>query len=246
MKTMTTTFTVSSILATLLVGCVSDDPQREPTADEGGHLAKYAADPYGPAPAFRPSTCKDIKDVVTDAKDGEYTLYIHNEPTYRWKVYCADMQNQPTEYLSVPHGAGINTSMYARSGHQVTSAFEKLRIDPQSLAIDLGDTTFATSNGVAVHNGTTLTMAPYGIAMSCDGAPATANINLRGTPFRLEGALPQFGTGVKQQYDFPTDRQSLDVTVTGDCGWVAQRSQVDPTSDAPQFELRLAFFLPAK
>jgi hypothetical protein len=244
MKTITTTFTVCSTLATLLVGCVSDDPQ-EPTATDGGHLAKYAADPYGPAPAFRPSTCQEIKDVVTDAKDGEYTLYIQNQPTYRWKAYCADMQSAPTEYLSIAKGDGINTSMYASSGKQVTTAFEKVRIHPKTLAIDLGDTTFAASNGVAVHNGTTLTMMPYGIAMSCAGAPATANINLRGTPFRLEGALPQFGTGVSEKYDFAADRQNLNVTVTGDCGWVAQRAQVDPTSDATQFELRLAFFLPA-
>ena len=246
MTTITTTFTVTSIAATLLVGCISDDAQPDPSVDEGGHLAKYAADPYGPAPAFRPSSCQEIKDVVTDAKDGEYTLYIHNEPTYRWKVFCAGMASTPAEYLSVANGAGINTSMFARSGKQVTTAFEKLRINPESLAIDLGDTTYATSNGVATYNGTTLTMAPYGIAMSCDGAPATANINLRGTPFRLEGALPQFGTSVKQQYDFAADRQNLSVTVTGDCGWVAQRSQVNPTSDSAQFELRLAFFLPAK
>ena len=241
MKNLATMFAVPATLASMLVGCIND----ESFVDDGGHLAKYASDPYGPVPSFRPSTCQDIADRVAGAQDGEYTLYIQNEPTYRWKAYCADMATTPVEYLTVAHGVGLNTSSYASGGKSVVTSWEKLRVNPRSLAVDLGDTRFATSSGTVVHNGTTLTQMPYGVAMSCSGTPATANINLSDTRFRLEQPLSQFGTTVKQTYDFSADRQNLNVTVTGDCGWVAQRGAVDPISDKEQFELRLAFFLPA-
>jgi hypothetical protein len=249
MKTLAATIALPSLLATMLVGCVSDDDNTDPelpAVDKGGHLPEYASDPYGPVPSFRPSKCQDIADYIADAKDGEFTLYFHNEPTYRWKAYCANMQTKPTEYLSLIKGDGINTSMYSNGSKQVMTAYEKVRIHPESLAIDLGDTTFAASTGMAVHNGTTLTMMPFGIAMSCSAAPATMNINLHGTQFRLESALQQFGTGVKQTFDLSPDRQALTTTVSGNCGWVAQRGEVKPTSDAEQFELRLSLFLPAR
>jgi hypothetical protein len=249
MKTLAATIALPSLLATMLVGCVADDDTTTPelpAVDKGGHLPEYASDPYGLVPTFRPSKCQDIKDYVADAKDGEFTLYYHNEPTARWKVYCANMQSQPTEYLSLSKGDGLNTSTFSDGSKQVTTTYEKVRIHPESLSVDLGDTTFAVSSGMAMHSGTTITMMPFGIAMSCNAAPATMNINLRGTQFRLESALQQFGTSVKQMFDLSSDRQVLTTTVTGNCGWVAQRGEVKPTSDVEQFELRLSLFLPPR
>jgi hypothetical protein len=248
MKTLATSIALPSILATLLVGCVSDDntDPELPAVDKGGHLPEYASDPYGPVPSFRPSKCQDVADYLPDAADGEYTLYFNNQPTYRWKAYCANMHTKPAEYLTLMQGDGLNTSMYASGSKQVATKYEKVRIHPETLAIDLADTTFAASSGMVVHSGTTLTMMPYGIAMSCTDTPATMNINLRGTQFRLESALQQFGTGVKSTFDLSSDRQSLTTTVTGNCGWVAQYGHVKPTSDVEQFELRLSLFLPPR
>jgi plastocyanin len=235
--TTTTMLAFASLLASFSAAGCTDTP----TNEMDGYLAKYASDPFGPAPLFRPSTCQEIADYVPGLTDGEYTLYVQNEATPRWKAYCANMQSTPTEYLSLVHDAGMNTSSYVSANGRITTAYEKVRIDPASLTIDIGDTTFATSTGTATHNGTTLTSMPYGIAMGC-GAEATMNINLRGTQFRLESALAQYGTDVKPTATLSNDRKLLDMTATGTCGWVAQDIYVNPTSEAEQFRLRLSLF----
>jgi hypothetical protein len=241
MKTLAASLALPSMFA--IVGCI-DAPA--PTPDEGGHLAKYASDPYGPAPSFRPSSCGEIAAFVGGATDGEYTLYIHNEPTYRWKVYCADMAGTPREYLSLANrGDGFNTSMFASAHGNVVTEYQKLRVDPETLVVDIGDRTFATSTGSAAHDGKTITAMPFGVAMGCD-ATATANINTRGTPFRIEGSLRDQGTNVDAVSNLPQDRQAFDVTVGGDCGWVAPTTTADPTSTKSQYVLSLAFFLPAR
>jgi hypothetical protein len=235
-KLITTSLLVASALGSSLAGCTD-----APANDMDGYLAKYASDPYGPAPLFRPSTCQEIVDYVPGLEDGEYTLYVQNQPTLRWKAYCANMDSAPAEYLSLPHEDGMNTSSFADATNHVTTAYEKVRINPESLTIDIGDTTFATSTGTAVHNGTTLTSMPYGIAMGC-GVEASMNINLRGTAFRMEAPLAQFGTNVKTTVTIANDRKVLDMSATGSCGWVAQESYVNPTSDAEQFGLSLSLF----
>src|SRR5262245_21147364 len=109
MKTFITSIAVPSILASLAAGCVDD-----PALPDQGYLPQFASDPYGPAPSFRPSSCDEIATYFGGVTDGEYTLYIHNEPTYRWKAYCADMAGTPTEYLTLPNaGNGLNQSMFA-------------------------------------------------------------------------------------------------------------------------------------
>jgi hypothetical protein len=236
MNKLITSLLVASALASPLAGCTD-----APSDDMDGYLAKYASDPYGPAPLFRPSTCQEIVDYIPGLEDGEYTLYVQNQPTLRWKAYCANMASAPTEYLSLLHEDGMNTASFADGTNHVATAYEKVRIDPASLAIDIGDATFATSTGSAVHNGTTVTSMPYGIAMGC-GAEAAMNINLRGTAFRMESPLAQFGTNVKTTTTIANDRKILDMSATGSCGWVAQDRDVNPTSDAEQFRLRLSLF----
>lgn len=241
MKNLATSLAVSSLLTSLLVGCASDP--EGPTNDEGGHLAKYASDPFGPAPKFRPRTCQDIVDYVPDIKDGEYTLYINSEATLRWKVYCADMHGTPREYLPLEQvGSGANTSMYSTgTGTDVVTEYQRVRIDPNTLIVDIGDMTFATSTGSLLYKSTTVTSMPFGVAMTCGGV-AAANLNLRGTAFRLDSAFPSFGTNTMPTSTLAADRKALDMTVKGDCGWMAPTKDTNPTSDAEQFVLRLAFF----
>ena len=240
MTKLITAIALPSLLATLAVGCVDDNDSDMPSETSGGHLAKYAADPFGAVPTFRPSTCQDIVDYVPTAKDGEYTLYIHNEPTYRWLVYCANMQQgTPAEYLTLQYGE--NSSTFASASGQVTTQYDKVRINPQSLSVDIGDKTFAVSTGSAMHNGVKLTSMPYGVAMSC-GVVAKANINLRGTPFRLERQLPWFGTYSAPTNELSTDRKVNDMTMNGDCGWFAATELTKPTSTDSQYKLNLAFF----
>ena len=131
--------------------------------------------------------------------------------------------------------------MYASSTKTVVTSYQRVRIDPESFTIDIGDATFATSNGSVVHDGTTVVSMPYGVAMGC-GASATANINLRGTSFRLEGAFPTLGINATATMNLSTDRKVLDMTVTGSCGYTAQAPWTNPVSDGEQLALRLAYF----
>jgi hypothetical protein len=242
MTKIAATLALSSLY--VLVGCVgeADDPAL-PAVDRGGHLPEYADDPFGPVPSFRPRTCQDIVDYIPSIGDGEYTLYIDQDPTLRWKVYCADMQSSPREYLTLPYaGDGLNMAMFApASGGEVVTSYDKIRIEAGTGIIDIGDTTFAVSTGSAVHDRVTLTSMPYGVAMSC-GATAKMNINLRGTPYRLETSFSFYGTKPETTTVFASDRKALDMTAKGTCAWVAPTERTNPTSADSQPVLRLAYF----
>ena len=216
---------LGSLLASLLVGCVADDAVGTTGAPQTTTSAPAPSGPQ-PTPAFAPASCADIAKAHAGSKDGDYALYIAPDATtsYSWTAYCADMQTaSPREYLSLANGA--NTSMFASGAAQVVTVYEKIRIDPASFAVDLGDTTFASSTGSAVANGSTITSMPYGVAMSCGGAAATMNIDLHGTPFRLEQPFSRFGTDAQGTVTLSTDRKSLSQSVTGNCAWVAPKCE---------------------
>lgn len=242
MKNLATALAVPSLLATALVGCISDDTAA-PTIDDGaGHEPAFAADPYSPAPAFRPGSCQEIADNVPGAADGDFTLYINDDATLRWKVYCHDMQGSPREYLSLETGDGANASMLAAaSGATVATSYQRVRIHPDSFTVDIGDATFATSTGAATHDGKPVTAMPFGVAMSC-GTAASMNMNLRGTAFRLELPFPFMGTSTTATTELSTDRKVLAMTVKGDCGWTAPTTFAKPVGGASQPVLRLSYF----
>ncbi|AKF85975.1 hypothetical protein MFUL124B02_19670 [Myxococcus fulvus 124B02] len=139
----------------------------------------------------REESCLDIQQARPSAPDGEYTLYVMGNPEWPWRVYCHGMTGAPKEYLPLQERTLFsNFSQYtagdASPGTNVRTRYSKLRINPYTREVDTSDTTFATSTGQLAHAGLPVTSMPFATAMSCDwGDTGRANIDLRGTPFRV-------------------------------------------------------------
>ena len=107
------------------------------------------------------------------------------------KGACNPLLRLNLPYLGKPRAGGQAV------GTDVVTRFDKLRIDPASLKVDIGDTTFAVSEGKLVHtSGAEITSMPLGVAMSCGGGYATANINIFDTPFELDERYTIAGAGM--------------------------------------------------
>ena len=236
----------TSLLASLAVGCVDAGTEAPLPVDDTE--TPVWEDTSAPIPSFRPATCQEQVDHTPTSADGEYTLYIQNDPGLRWKAYCADMQTAPREYLTLASGAGKNTATYTAggvsNGTTVVTIFERVRVNPHSLAIDIGDTTFARSTGSLKHKGgIQVTDAPFGVAYTCSGS-ATANVDLSGTPFHADDPFRKIGN-VTARYQVSTDTKSITTTVDGtDCGFTSPEAplpNLDPIADTDSFVLRLAY-----
>lgn len=194
----------------------------------GGLLAAGTA-PGSAAPAQNPSTppatCADIHTANPTAPDGNYDLVDSGKAV---PVYCFDMTGTPREYINLMNtGTNTNFSQYtaggASPGTNVRTTFTKLRIDPATLTVDIGDLTFATSTGSLSHSGTPVTSMPYGVAMSCISpfaAGGAGNIDLTGTPFTVTdgfnvGGFLSSGTATPSP-----DNKVIDLTGGGFCGWI--------------------------
>jgi hypothetical protein len=193
------------------------------------------------------ASCQDIHALAPFAPDGNYVLVTDDTLL---TVYCHDMAGTPREYLSLPSaGADRNFSQYtaglASRGTNVRTTYTKVRINPQTLLVDIGDTTFATSTGSLVHSnsGTTVTTMPYGEAMSCTYRPdGVGNIDLRGTalrvtdPFIVRGFPRPVGSAT-----LSAGNQVADLAAGAYCGWISAAPEGPPYNTTPgDFRLDLA------
>ena len=122
----------------------------------------------------------------------------------------------------------MNFSQYtaggASPGTNVRTTFTKLRIDPATLTVDIGDLTYAHSTGALTQGATNVTSMPYAVAMSCiapQNASGVGNINLKGTGFKVDdtqafvsGGFQATGSAV-----ISANRETADLTGGGFCGW---------------------------
>jgi hypothetical protein len=200
-------------------------------------------------PDFRPATCAELAAKETKRADGEAWLYWQNQPGAKWKAYCADLQTAPREYVTLVSGAGKNTATYAAGGaspgSDVVTVYAKVRIDPASFIVDIGDTSFAKTTGSLKDYGATeVTSMPFGVAMTCGGT-ATANIDFSGTPFHAEDDFPAraaVGSKLTSSAKASADLKSIDLQVTGDCGWIAPKAAPPhPINDTAKSVLALGF-----
>jgi len=161
-----------------------------------------------PALAGLPKSCLDIHLQNPPpwwyVADGEYT--IEPRPGTVFSVYCHGMNGwAPADYLTLPNNGGdLNFAQYTAGGSapgtSVRTSFTKVRIDPNTLLFDIGDLTFATSTGAVDHGNTGTSWifsAPFGVALDCKGAysqDGIANIDLTGTPFKVEATLFAHGS----------------------------------------------------
>jgi hypothetical protein len=171
-----------------------------------------------------PEICADLAPLTTT--DGPFTLYWGGDVAKPWDAWCHDMAGTPTEYLIlVATASGQNFAQYtaggASSGTNVRTSFTRVRLDPATSQVTIGDRTFATSTGTAHQGSTTITSMNYATASDCyhwNEAHGLANVDLTGTPFRvndtwcLGGYLPA-GTAVLSSAD-----QVVSITGGGYCG----------------------------
>ena len=138
--------------------------------------------------------------------DGRYLIL----PTggQRFSVHCADMDDAAKDYLDTEPrtpGAGLQLRPYAAggpaTGTTVPRPFSKLRFDPATLLVDIGDLSFATSTGSLTHPDAgpatrPSPRMPYGMAMACNSGVTngTANVNLQGTLFAIDDTWTPVGT----------------------------------------------------
>ena len=91
-------------------------------------------------------------------------------------VWCAGMTTgSPREYITLSSEG--NTANYmcgpnCKENHPTSSSvitkYEKIRINPCSLVVDVQDRTFAYSTGSITHGDETITSAPFGVAQNCE------------------------------------------------------------------------------
>lgn len=201
----------------------------------------FAAAPATAAPAQLPSNCAEIRASVPLAGDGNYVLITDSRLV---PVYCHDMAGTPREYVTLNN---LNFSQYtaggAAPGTNVRTTFTKVRIDPETLTVDIADLTFATSAGRLQHGGDTVTAMPYGVAMSCDGgASGVGRVDLGGTAFVLADTFVVGGAGPSGGAVESPDGRAADLAGGGFCGWLNPAPVLyNPYNPAtPTYQLELA------
>ena len=168
-----------------------------------------------------PATCKDAKLAYHVSTDGPQTLYYQGDKSMPWPAFCAAMaSDSPKEFLELAQhtasGSPANYSEFAELpntepalGFHVSTHYGKVRINPDTLAIDITNTSFinrefapADGDHVSVALGQQIDTMPYGAAMECGygldatGQPVTANGNVDLTGLPLELAEPPLCNGI--------------------------------------------------
>jgi len=171
-----------------------------------------------------PATCKDARSAYKISADGPQTLYLGGDKTLPWPAFCVGMaSDSPTEFVELPafdaSGRPTNYSGFteaalsqealptaaldrARIGFSLITHYDKVRIDPVDLTLDITAKTFTRSEAPAARGplvsrtlaNMEISYMPYGVAMECGqqldalGAQvsADANIDLGGLPFELD------------------------------------------------------------
>ncbi|MFN0251441.1 MAG: hypothetical protein ACKV2T_31485 [Kofleriaceae bacterium] len=217
MKKNLTSIALATLTANLLVGCVTGDNEMPDDQDPDQLVERVEF----------PKTCAEKAIGNPNLTDGAYTLYLANDKRHPWTAFCADLQSKSAkEYLSLENDQTY--SRYAAGGQSpgtdVVTTFEKIRVDPISLKVDIADLTFAVSEGKVIHMGTTeITSMNLGIAMSCDiNARGFAQLDLNGTPFGIANHFRVVqGSGHHGMWESGKVIELGASPDLGYCGWVA-------------------------
>lgn len=209
--------------------------------------AQAAAKSAHTAFAAIPGSCQSIHHRNHHARDGRYVLFNNGN---LFTVYCYDMRGNPREYIKLAAtGPNANFSQYtaggASPGTDVRTTFTRLRIDPATLTVDIGDLTFASSTGSLRHDSTTVTSMPYGVAMSCispQNASGVGNIDLEGTPFQVDSTFVVGGFEAAGSATVSPDHQVAALKGGGFCGWITPAPALfNPFNPSPgEYHLQLS------
>jgi hypothetical protein len=224
-------------------------------------LASLGLDAY--AQGLAPD-CAAIHDANPGAADGNYVI---SSAGRTFRVYCHDMAGNPRDYLTLVNtGGNFNYSTHGNVGGgpptPVTTHYTRVRLDPGTLLVNIGDQTFATSDGFDCCYGTTpVTSMPYATAGSCDdrfGLLGTANVDLTGTPFIVDDVFSVGGwfargsansgdvfTFADQQIGIGVQAAVVNTRGGGGCGATSPKFPAGGINTDGGFDLQLAFAGPS-
>jgi hypothetical protein len=214
--------------ATLATACTAVESPAPMGMDDTEEAKDFPNLDNAATPKVWAATCADVLTDDPTATDGDFTLYIGGDASKPWQVYCADMAGTPKEYLPLvmvlgDHNYSQYTAGGASPGSSVRTNYLRLRIDPATLAVDIGDQAFAMSTGSLTHSfNEAVSSMPFGVAMSCDGtASGRADIDLRGTSFALGSTFSVHGAGSSGTATVDTAQRQASLNGGGGCGWNA-------------------------
>lgn len=207
--------------------------------------------------------CADIRDRNPAAGDGNYVISTGGK-TFR--VYCHDMAGSPRDYLTLVNtGGSFNYSLHGFVGGPnapVTTHYTRVRIDPVTLLVNIGDQTFSASDGYdCCYGSTPVTSMPYATAGSCDGwfgRMGSANVDLTGTPFIVDDVFTVGGWYTRgsansgdvlafagQMIPIAVQGAVVNTTGGGGCGSTSPKFPAGGLNKDGGFDLQLAFVGPS-
>lgn len=241
-----------------IVGCNVDITTCLPTPTPGaetdaerkyGALPTYAAlntalSALPDVKAKLPVGCADQQQVYQQNTDQDYTVFIDQDLTKSYTLYCRDMAagNTPLDYLSLGTQNNTQSVVDYRDSQQSpdsgskldglqTTTFTRVRIDPTTLILNPNDVTYATSTGYLIRDGVrndaagTPPSITLGAASQCNPTSdheASATIDLSYTPFLFNTAATSFTSSGWDQRVVGTFTPSSDLksyTVTSGKGF---------------------------
>lgn len=151
-----------------------------PTTCEAGRLCNDAS---GTALCVSPpASCRDIQRVSAFPRDGAQTLYVGGNLARPWKAWCADMEEDPLEYLDLPRASASKGDYVLENfAGWLQTTYRRPRIDPVTLRMKVDDHRFSTQWAENMSGFTAL-----GTAISCEPSfEAEGGIDTRGSRFRV-------------------------------------------------------------
>lgn len=180
----------------------------------------------------KPQSCTQIPASFPQAQNGSYTLFVNGDANKPWTAYC-QMGAATNTYLGLQNVTTGNYSQYTagggRTGTNVRTSFQRLRIDPSTLIVDCGDLTFSSSYGQINHpDGSKTTQMAYGSAQDCvstSSSSGVGNVDLSGTPFAIAAsAFSVSGYSAQGNAGYSTDSRIVNLRGGGFCGGIYAKS----------------------
>lgn len=145
--------------------------------------------------SYKPASCQELKNSGRASTDGEYTVWYQGAKGKPFTVFCHQMNTPvPQDYISVkagrfPGNKDINFGSYcAASTRSICQTYyDRLRIDPYSLFVDLNDQTFTR---VSCQQGSATTTAYVShVHCQCHGTMDDDTVDLTGTALTIDPSV---------------------------------------------------------
>jgi hypothetical protein len=216
------TILFASLIGSSLIAC-GDNAEPDPVQE--------------PEPIAFPSSCMEAGNGKVLA-DGDQKLYFQNNEQLAWTAWCHD----GNEYLTLSNETSNYGELSDATG-SVRTEYSRIRIDAETLTIDVTDHTYTKSNGHLTANAVDVTVMPLGVAMACGASVyATTMIDLQGTPFAISSVFAARGIAAHGGSTTYNDEQTFEGFAEGDCGYLAPTTMAGhPLSLANGYVLKLGW-----